>query len=75
MLAGFLILFATALAGGENKNPATAEAYAELKRRLARSLADPQTYPEVKDLAVDLIYLAAKDWAAATNWQAGPSDA
>ena len=56
-------------------HPATAEAYAELKRRLAQSLADPETYPYVKDPAVDLIYLAAEDWAAATNWQAGPSDA
>jgi GrpB-like predicted nucleotidyltransferase (UPF0157 family) len=54
---------------------AAAEAYAELKRRLAQHLADPQMYPEVKDPAVDLIYLAAEDWAAATNWQAGPSDA
>ena len=56
-------------------HPATAEAYAELRRRLAQFLADPETYPEVKDPAVDLIYLAAEDWAAATNWQAGPSDA
>jgi GrpB-like predicted nucleotidyltransferase (UPF0157 family) len=56
-------------------HPAAAEAYADLKRRLAQHLADPQRYPEVKDPAVDLIYLAAEDWAAATNWQAGPSDA
>ena len=56
-------------------HPATANAYAELKRRLVQQLADPQTYPEVKDPAVDLIYLAAEEWAAATNWQAGPSDA
>jgi GrpB-like predicted nucleotidyltransferase (UPF0157 family) len=56
-------------------HPATAEAYAELKRRLAQHLADPQTYPEVKDPAVDLIYLAAEEWATATNWQPGPSDA
>jgi GrpB-like predicted nucleotidyltransferase (UPF0157 family) len=56
-------------------HPASAEAYAELKRRLAQYLADSETYPEVKDPAVDLIYLAAEDWAAATNWQAGPSDA
>ena len=56
-------------------HPATAEAYAELKRRLAQSLADPQMYPEVKDPAVDLIYLAAEEWAAVTGWQAGPSDA
>ena len=56
-------------------HPATAEAYAELKRRLAQHLADPQMYPEMKDPAVDLIYLAAEDWAAATNWRAGPPDA
>lgn len=56
-------------------HPRTAEAYAELKRRLAQHLADPQTYPDVKDPAVDLIYLAAEEWAAATNWQPGPSDA
>jgi GrpB-like predicted nucleotidyltransferase (UPF0157 family) len=54
---------------------ATAEAYAELKRRLAQHLADPQTYPEVKDPAVDLIYLAAEEWAAAIHWQPGQSDA
>ncbi len=57
------------------EHPATVDAYAELKRRLAQYLANPETYPEVKDPAVDLIYLAAEDWAAATNWQSGPSDA
>jgi GrpB-like predicted nucleotidyltransferase (UPF0157 family) len=56
-------------------HPATAAAYAELKRRLTANLADPQTYPDVKDPAVDLIYLAAEDWATATNWQPGPTDA
>lgn len=56
-------------------HPATAGAYAELKRRLAQYLADPQMYPEVKDPAVDLIYLAAEDWAAVTHWRPGPSDA
>jgi GrpB-like predicted nucleotidyltransferase (UPF0157 family) len=56
-------------------HPATAEACAELKRRLAAHLADPETYPDVKDPAVDLIYLAAEDWAATTGWQMGPSDA
>jgi len=55
-------------------HPATVQAYAELKRRLAQNLADPDMYPEVKDPAVDLIYLAAEDWASATNWQPGPSD-
>jgi GrpB-like predicted nucleotidyltransferase (UPF0157 family) len=55
-------------------HPATAAAYAELKRRLAEGLADPGTYPEVKDPAVDLIYFAAEDWAMATGWQPGPAD-
>ena len=35
----------------------------------------PETYPDVKDPAVDLVYFAAQDWAAATAWQPGPSDA
>jgi GrpB-like predicted nucleotidyltransferase (UPF0157 family) len=55
-------------------HPATAEAYAELNRRLAQAVADPHTYPEVKDPAVDLIYLAAEDWAAATAWVPGAPD-
>jgi GrpB-like predicted nucleotidyltransferase (UPF0157 family) len=53
---------------------ATAEAYAELKRYLARHLADPDMYPEVKDPAVDLIYFVAEEWAAAIHWQPGQSD-
>ena len=52
-----------------------AQAYVELKRRLAQNLADPDTYPDVKDPAVDLIYFAAEDWAATTLWQPSPSDA
>jgi GrpB-like predicted nucleotidyltransferase (UPF0157 family) len=43
-------------------HPLTAAAYGELKRRLAASLANPDDYSEVKDPAVDLIYLAAVDW-------------
>jgi hypothetical protein len=46
-----------------------------LKRRLAANLADPQTYPDVKDPAVDLIYFAAEAWAEAAHWQPGPADA
>lgn len=56
-------------------NPAPAQAYAALKRRLAQSLADPRAYPEVKDPAVDLIYFAAEVWAQATHWRAGPPEA
>lgn len=56
-------------------HPATAQAYAELKKRLAENLADGNTYPDVKDPAVDLIYLAAEEWAKIANWSPGPSDA
>lgn len=56
-------------------HPATTAAYAELKRRLAAELRDPETYPNVKDPAVDLIYLAAEEWSAATNWRMGPTSA
>jgi len=56
-------------------HPATAEAYAELKRRLAKHLADSRMYPEVKDPAVDLIYLAAEEWASSIDWEPGSSDA
>jgi len=52
-------------------HPATAAAYAELKRRLAAGLADPASYPDVKDPAVDLIYLAAEEWAAVVGWEGG----
>ena len=44
-------------------HPQTAAAYGELKRRLAATLRDPNDYPDVKDPACDLIYLAAKTWA------------
>ena len=54
---------------------ATAAAYGELKRRLAVSLANPDDYPDVKDPAVDLIFLPAKLWAIETGWDLGPTDA
>jgi GrpB-like predicted nucleotidyltransferase (UPF0157 family) len=56
-------------------HPLAAEAYAELKRRLARELPDRATYADVKDPACDLIALAAETWAAATDWNVPPSDA
>jgi GrpB-like predicted nucleotidyltransferase (UPF0157 family) len=56
-------------------HPRSAAAYAELKRRLASNLADLRTYPDVKDPACDLIIVAAEDWADATGWMPGPSDA
>lgn len=56
-------------------HPASAEAYAELKRRLAAELRNVAAYPDVKDPACDLIIVAAEAWADATGWQPGPSDA
>jgi GrpB-like predicted nucleotidyltransferase (UPF0157 family) len=50
-------------------HPAVAASYAELKRRLASSLADDEAYPVVKDPAVDLIYFAAEQWATAAQWR------
>ncbi len=52
----------------------TAEAYARLKRMLSEHLANPFMYPDVKDPAVDLIYLAAEEWAKRTDWQPGEPD-
>ena len=54
---------------------ATAAAYGELKKKLARELRDAGQYPAVKDPAVDLIYFAANEWATMINWEPGPSDA
>ncbi len=54
---------------------ATAEAYGELKRRLAGQIENRGVYAVVKDPAVDLIYLPAEEWAQRTGWQPGPSDA
>lgn len=56
-------------------HPLAADAYAELKRRLARELRDRVTYAEVKDPACELIIVAAETWARATAWKPGPSDA
>jgi GrpB-like predicted nucleotidyltransferase (UPF0157 family) len=56
-------------------HPASAAAYAELKRRLARHLAELSFYAEVKDPACDLIAVAAEDWAQQIGWRPGPSDA
>jgi hypothetical protein len=49
-------------------HPPVAAAYGELKRRLAAALAKDESYPTVKDPAVDLIYLAAEQWASTSGW-------
>ena len=56
-------------------HPAAAAAYADLKRRLAEELRDVGRYSDVKDAACDLIVVAAEEWATATGWEPGPSDA
>jgi len=54
---------------------AMAAAYGELKVRLAACLREDDDYPDVKDPAVDLIYLAAVSWAELVFWHPGVSDA
>lgn len=49
-------------------DPLAAQAYGELKRRLAAALADPDDYPDVKDPVSDILHLAAERWALATGW-------
>ena len=59
-------------------HPRSAAAYAALKYRLAEyhgRTADHTPYVTIKDPVCDIIISAAEDWAAATNWQPGPSDA
>lgn len=52
-------------------NEHTAQAYGRLKQRLASALADPQSYPDVKDPVTDLIYFAAEAWANSVLLQGG----
>ena len=56
-------------------HPATAAAYAELKRRLEALGLDHGPYADTKEPACDLIMAAAEPWAAGTRWRPGPSDA
>lgn len=46
-----------------SSHPPVASAYGELKRRLAPSLVRDEGYPDIKDPAVDLIYLARSSGA------------
>lgn len=56
-------------------HPPMASAYGELKARLAACLRDEEEYSDVKDPAVDLIYLAAESWAEVASWHPGdPGD-
>jgi GrpB-like predicted nucleotidyltransferase (UPF0157 family) len=49
-------------------SPASAAAYANLKRQLAANLPNLGVYSDVKDPACDLIAIAAEAWARQTSW-------
>jgi GrpB-like predicted nucleotidyltransferase (UPF0157 family) len=52
------------------------DAYAEIKRQLARYFPDDvEAYYDIKDPVFDLFMAGANDWAIITNWQPGLSDA
>lgn len=54
----------------------TREAYAEIKRQLARYFPNnPDAYYDIKDPAFDLFMTGAWEWATWTHWQPPPSDA
>jgi GrpB-like predicted nucleotidyltransferase (UPF0157 family) len=53
----------------------TREAYAEVKRQLARYFPDnTEAYYDIKDPAFDLFMVGAWEWANWTNWQPSASD-
>ncbi len=57
-------------------HPMAANAYAQIKRQLARYFPeDVEAYYDIKDPVFDVIMSGANDWAAFSNWQPAPSDA
>ncbi len=53
-----------------------ANAYAEIKRQLARYFPDnSEAYYDIKDPVFDAIMTGAEDWAKFTNWTPGETDA
>ena len=57
-------------------HPVAAGAYAQIKLQLARyGPEDWDHYYDIKDPVCDVIIAAAEDWARATGWAPGPSDA
>lgn len=57
-------------------HPLAADAYAEIKRQLARRFPDDvEAYYDVKDPVFDLIMVGAREWAERNGWTVPPSDA
>lgn len=57
-------------------HPDAADAYAAVKQQLARLHPDDaDAYYDIKDPVCDIIMAGAEEWAAATTWRLGPSDA
>jgi GrpB-like predicted nucleotidyltransferase (UPF0157 family) len=49
-------------------HPGAIPAYASFKLALAETISDIDTYTDVKDPVVDLVIVAAEEWAAAAKW-------
>lgn len=57
-------------------HPLAAAAYGAVKLALARIVGDDMdAYYDVKDPVFDILMAGAEDWAAATDWRPGASDA
>ncbi|WP_033339753.1 GrpB family protein [Catenuloplanes japonicus] len=49
-------------------HPAAVPAYARFKEKLATAVGDIYTYTDLKDPVIDVIIVAAEEWATATAW-------
>jgi dephospho-CoA kinase len=49
-------------------HPQAVPAYARFKRMLAETVDDLDVYTDVKDPIVDLVIVAAEEWATAVKW-------
>lgn len=56
--------------------PSIAQAYGQVKEAIIKyhPEQDMEAYYDIKDPVCDIIHAGAEQWAASTNWQAGPSD-
>lgn len=57
-------------------HPLAASAYGQVKHALARIVGDDiEAYYDVKDPVFDILMAGAEEWARATDWRPGASDA